>query len=56
LIASQTDKLVPYDAAIPAALPENVTALSPACGHIGMMAGRNAKIQVWQSYQDWLIT
>lgn len=55
VIASSKDRLVEFESAKALAdgLP-NVEFLDPQCGHIGMIAGRNAKKDVWGPIVDWL--
>ena len=57
VIASSNDKLVEFESAkaLGDALP-GATFFAPQCGHIGMIAGRNAVKDVWQSIADWLHT
>ena len=55
LIAPQNDRLVPDAASRPAdRLFDRTDTLKPECGHIGMMAGRRAKTDVWQPVSDWV--
>lgn len=56
VIAPQRDRLVPVDSAHALAqlLPQ-VTVITPDCGHIGMMTGRNAERAVWESVASWIL-
>lgn len=57
VIASSEDKLVDYDSALSlnALLPHAET-LNPACGHIGVIAGRNAVEDVWAYISNFIHT
>jgi polyhydroxyalkanoate synthase len=48
------DRLVPADSAraLANSLP-NVTAIEPASGHIGMVAGSHAQTALWEPFADW---
>lgn len=49
VVASSQDKLVEYDSAAPLARAiKGAQIVQPFCGHIGMMAGRDAVKDVWQ--------
>ena len=49
------DRLVPPASARPlAALLKDARVVEPAAGHIGMVAGTNAKTALWQPFADWL--
>ncbi len=49
------DRLVPPASARPlAARLTGVRVIEPAVGHIGMVAGTNAKSALWQPFADWL--
>ena len=49
------DRLVPPASAWPlAALLKDARVVEPAAGHIGMVAGTNAKTALWQPFADWL--
>jgi polyhydroxyalkanoate synthase subunit PhaC len=49
------DRLVPPESARPlAAAFKNATIIEPAAGHIGMIAGTNAKDALWQPFANWL--
>ncbi len=53
--APQRDKLVPPAAARPLAESlQNCTYIEPAAGHIGMIAGTNARDALWKPFADWL--
>ena len=56
VIASSKDRLVEYESAqvLAEALP-NAALIDPARGHIGMMAGRHAKNDVWLKISDWIL-
>jgi len=49
------DRLVPPESARPlAAAFKNASIIEPATGHIGMVAGTNAKEALWQPFANWL--
>ena len=49
------DRLVPPESARPlAASFKNATVIEPAAGHIGMIAGTNARDALWQPFANWL--
>lgn len=49
------DRLVPPDSARPlAAAFGDATVVEPAAGHIGMVAGTNAREALWQPFANWL--
>ena len=49
------DRLVPPQSARPlAAAFRNATIVEPAAGHIGMVAGTNARPALWQPFANWL--
>jgi polyhydroxyalkanoate synthase len=49
------DRLVPPESAKPlAALLRAPHVISPAAGHIGMVAGTNAQTALWQPFAEWL--
>jgi len=51
----ERDKLVPPESARPLAkLLNKATVIAPAAGHVGMIAGTNAKTALWQPFADWL--
>ena len=55
IIASDKDRLVEYDcASVLADKIEGATLVNPACGHIGMMAGKKAISNVWKPLAQWL--
>ncbi len=56
VIASTKDRLVEYDSAraLAEALPD-AQLIDPECGHIGMIAGRRAKKDVWDVIGDWIL-
>lgn len=57
IIASKKDMLVPYDCALSiknSLNNANISVISPTCGHIGLIVGRQAKDAVWQPMLDWL--
>lgn len=55
VVASKRDRLVAYGCAVAAyyGMP-HAELITPDCGHIGMMAGRNAKAQVWEPLAEWM--
>lgn len=55
VVAAGKDILVPPEsaAAVVRALPESLV-IKPPCGHISLMAGRNARTTVWEPIRDWL--
>jgi len=54
-VLPQQDRIVsPASAAALAGLIPGALSLTPALGHIGMMAGREAQTKVWQPVADWL--
>ncbi len=55
VVASSNDRLVPAVAAqaLAALLPQCST-IRPAIGHIGMMSGRRALVEIWQPVLSWL--
>ncbi|MCK6418334.1 MAG: alpha/beta fold hydrolase [Alphaproteobacteria bacterium] len=57
IVAAQKDRLVEPAAAraLHAALPQ-ATLLAPDCGHISLIAGRRAVLDVWQPIADWIKT
>lgn len=57
VVAAGKDILVPPESAIAVAqqLP-HATLLEPPCGHISLMAGKQAKAQIWEPLHDWLIS
>jgi len=49
------DRLVPPESARPLAKAfKNVTILEPEAGHVGMIAGTNARDALWQPFANWL--
>lgn len=55
IVASSKDKLVDYESAY--ALYEQMNAaelLDPECGHVGMIAGRDAIATLWQPILEWV--
>ncbi|MCF8495306.1 MAG: alpha/beta fold hydrolase [Alphaproteobacteria bacterium] len=55
VIASSKDRLVEFEtAAILAEKIPKAKLLDPACGHIGMIAGRNAVEDVWGKVGEWI--
>jgi polyhydroxyalkanoate synthase len=53
--APARDRLVPPESARPlASLIKNTIYLEPAAGHIGMIAGTNAKTALWEPFAEWL--
>jgi len=56
IVASSKDRLVEYESAhaLAESLPD-AAVIDPACGHIGMMAGRRAKSDVWMKISDWIL-
>jgi polyhydroxyalkanoate synthase len=57
VVAAKKDRLVPPESST--ALMKRLRhgqALVPDTGHIGMMAGRNAKRKVWTPVSDWLLS
>ena len=57
IIASKKDMLVPYDCALSvknSLCSARVSVITPNCGHIGLIVGRQAKDTVWQPMLDWL--
>ena len=55
VVTAQQDRIVEGPcAAILGNLLPNSQALAPNCGHIGLMAGRRAKEEVWQPVDAWL--
>ncbi|MFV9876321.1 MAG: alpha/beta fold hydrolase [Rickettsiales endosymbiont of Dermacentor nuttalli] len=55
IIAPKYDRIVPYNTALELkyVLP-NHTLISPHCGHIGMIIGKNAKHDVWIPLHTWI--
>ena len=50
------DRLVPPESARPlAAAFKDATVIEPAAGHIGMIAGTNAREALWQPFANWLL-
>lgn len=57
IIASKKDMLVPYDCALSvknSLCSARVSVITPNCGHIGLIVGRQAKDTVWHPMLDWL--
>ena len=55
VMASQNDKMVEFEAAkILHDLVPHSDLMMPSCGHIGMMAGRKARGEVWQPFVEWV--
>ena len=57
IIASENDQLVPYDCALSvknSLSSANIDVITPTCGHIGLIVGRQAKEAVWRPMLDWL--
>lgn len=57
IAASKKDKLVPYSCA--ASVEQGIHAkslerIAPESGHIGLIAGKNAKEKVWKKILDWI--
>lgn len=55
VVASQKDKLVEFECA--KMLRDHVQhseLIVPSCGHIGMMAGRHARAEIWQPFLNWV--
>lgn len=51
------DTIVPPDCAEPLLpLLRQPTIIRPASGHVGMVAGVNARMELWQPFRDWLFT
>jgi polyhydroxyalkanoate synthase len=49
------DRLVPPQSARPLATAfKNATVIEPATGHVGMIAGTNAREALWQPFANWL--
>ena len=57
VIASDKDRLVEFETAkaLYDALP-GAQLLNPGCGHIGMIAGRNAVEKVWRPMAEWVLS
>ena len=56
VIASSKDRLVEYDMAVPLhAQIKDAELIDPECGHIGMIAGRDAVESVWRHIADWVL-
>ncbi|AIL65696.1 hypothetical protein NOVO_06740 [Rickettsiales bacterium Ac37b] len=55
IIAPKYDRMVPYSSAtqLTTVLP-NHTLISPACGHIGMIIGKEARKSVWEPLHEWV--
>ena len=55
IIASKKDKLIEFESAqdLHKKIPYSKI-ITPNCGHIGMMAGRDAPEQVWKKFADWI--
>jgi polyhydroxyalkanoate synthase len=55
IVASRKDQLVEYDAALSVrhSLP-HAHLTEPDCGHIGMIAGKNSILDVWQPIAHWM--
>ena len=55
IVTSKRDRLVEYEcAAAPHKIMKNCEILSPECGHIGMIAGKNSIEILWQPLANWL--
>lgn len=56
IVAADKDILVPPEAASAASqhLPLS-RVIKPSCGHISLMAGKNAQNMVWEPVRDWLL-
>jgi polyhydroxyalkanoate synthase len=55
VIASSEDKLVDYESArVLGSLVPNAESFNPECGHIGVIAGRNAVDGVWTRIRDFI--
>lgn len=57
IIASHRDRLVPHacaSAIIPQLPEDKADILSMSCGHIGLIAGKNAQHDVWEPIHKWL--
>jgi len=55
VMASQSDKLVEYECAkMLHDRMQQSEMIIPSCGHIGMMAGRNAQAKVWKPFLEWV--
>ena len=55
IVASSRDRLVEYESSL--ALYDQIKGAAicdPECGHVGMIAGRNAINDVWQPIADWV--
>ncbi len=57
VVAAAKDILVPPESAIAVMqhLPQ-ATILEPPCGHISLMAGKQAKTQIWEPLRNWLVS
>lgn len=57
LVAAGKDILVPPESALAVVQHIPQAAITePPCGHISLMAGRNARAQVWEPIRDWLFS
>ena len=55
IVVPQNDKIVPPGTALALGNRlENATVMVPKAGHIGMVAGGNARTRVWEPIADWL--
>lgn len=54
IVAAARDVLVPPESASAVAQQIPATVLEPSCGHISLMAGRQAQTMTWEPIRDWL--
>ncbi|MCB9989291.1 MAG: alpha/beta hydrolase [Rhodospirillales bacterium] len=55
VVSPQRDRLVPVESALAlCAHLSSYETLTPSCGHVGMMTGRNAEQEVWLPVLEWL--
>jgi polyhydroxyalkanoate synthase len=56
VVAARRDRLVPPQSSLALKLAApHIETLEPDLGHIGMMAGQNARLNVWTPVADWLL-
>lgn len=56
VVAAARDVLVPPESASAVARQiSRATVLEPACGHISLMAGKQAQTLIWEPIRDWLL-
>lgn len=58
VVASGSDRLVPLESSVAFCAGRaagSYETLAPACGHIGMMAGRGSVSEVWAPMEDWIV-